>query len=96
MSQLLKDIDGVVAFLDDILIGDDTKEEHDTRLNRVLKVFQKHNVAINKKKTVLNTSTIEYLNYVISGDGIKPSPKKLTAILEAPTPKSVGEVQSFF
>ena len=95
MSQLLKDIDGVVAFLDDILIGGETKEEHDTRLNLVLKVFQKHNVAINKKKTVLNTSSIEYLGYVISGDGIKPSPKKLTAILEAPTPKSVGEVQSF-
>ena len=95
MSQLLKDIDGVVAFLDDILIGGETKEEHDNRLDRVLRVFQKHNVAINKKKTVLNTNSIEYLGYIISGVGIKPSPKKLAAILEAPTPKSVGEVQSF-
>ena len=89
------DIDGVVAFLDDILVDGETKEEHDKRPDRVLKVFQKHNVAINKKKTVLNTDSIEYLGYVISGNGIKPSPRKLAAILEAPTPRWVGEVQSF-
>ena len=51
ISQLLMNIDGVVAFLDDILIGGETKEEHNKRLNRALKVFQRHNVAINKKKT---------------------------------------------
>ena len=89
------DIDGVVAFLDDILIGGETKEEHDKRLNQVLKVFQRHNVAINKKKTVFNTSSIENLGYVISDDGIKPSPKKRAAIMEAPTPRSVSKVQSF-
>ena len=70
-------------------------EEHDKRLNRVLKVFQRHNVSINKKKTVLSTNSMEYLEYVISGDAIKPSPKQLAAILEVPTPKSVSEVQSF-
>ena len=95
ISQLLMNIDGVVAFLDDILVGGENKEEHDRRLNQVLKVFQMHNVAINKKKTVLNTSSIEYLGYVISGDGIKPSPRKLAAILDAPAPRSVAEVQSF-
>ena len=95
ISQVLMHIDGVIAFLDDIFIGGETQEEHDERLNRVLRELQKHNVAINKNKTVLNTSNLEYLGYVISGDGIRPSPKKVAAILEAPSPSSVGEVKSF-
>ena len=95
MSQMLADIEGVAVFLDDILVGGGSQEEHDQRLNRVLNEFKKHNVAINKKKTVLNSSSIEYLGYVISGNGIKPSPKKLAAVLEAPPPKSVGDVKSF-
>lgn len=89
------DIDGVIAFLDDILIGGETQKDHDKRLDRVLRELQKHNVAINKKKTVLNTDNIEYLGYVISGDGIKPSSKKLAGILEAPPPKSVSEIKPF-
>ena len=95
ISQILMHIDGVIAFLDDIFVGGETQKEHDERLNRVLRELQKHNVSINKSKTVLNTSKLEYLGYVISGDGIKPSPKKIAAILEAPSPKSVSEVKSF-
>ena len=94
MSQLLMNVEGVIAFLDDIFIGGETQEEHDERLNRVLRELQKNNVSINKK-SVINTDKLEYLGYVISGDGIRPSPQKLTAILEAPSPKSVSEVKSF-
>ena len=95
ISQLLAGIEGVSVYLDDILVSGDIKAEHDERLRQVLHILQEHNVQINKKKSVLNTSSIEYLGYHISGQGIKPSPRKLTAILEAPCPKSIAEVQSF-
>ena len=95
ISQLLSSIEGVAAYMDDIVVSGATKEEHDERLKQVLDVLQSHNVQINKKKTVLNMDTIEYLGYNISGEGIKPSPRKVEAIVDAPCPTSVAEVQSF-
>ena len=95
ISQMLVDIEGVEGYLDDIIVSGETQEIHDERLNKVLKRLQEHNVQINKKKSVLSTSCIDYLGYQISDEGIKPSPKKLEAILNAPAPTSVQELQSF-
>ena len=95
ISQILSNIEGVAAYMDDIVISGETKEEHDERLKKVLNVLQSHNVQINKSKTVLNMESIDYLGYCISGEGIKPSPQKVQAILDAPCPTSVAEVHSF-
>ncbi|XP_068234165.1 uncharacterized protein [Palaemon carinicauda] len=76
ISQILCNIDGVAAYMDDIVVSGENTDEHDERLKRVLKVLQLYNVQINKSKTVLNMECIEYLGYCISKEGIKPSPKK--------------------
>ena len=95
ISQLLSSIEGVAAYMDDIVVSGATKEEHDERLKKVLDLLQSHNVQINKSKTFLNMDNIEYLGFNISGQGIKPSPRKVQAILDAPCPTSVAEVHSF-
>nr|XP_045614303.1 uncharacterized protein K02A2.6-like [Procambarus clarkii]XP_045614304.1 uncharacterized protein K02A2.6-like [Procambarus clarkii]XP_045614305.1 uncharacterized protein K02A2.6-like [Procambarus clarkii]XP_045614306.1 uncharacterized protein K02A2.6-like [Procambarus clarkii]XP_045614307.1 uncharacterized protein K02A2.6-like [Procambarus clarkii]XP_045614308.1 uncharacterized protein K02A2.6-like [Procambarus clarkii]XP_045614309.1 uncharacterized protein K02A2.6-like [Procambarus clarki len=95
MSQLLVNIDGVVSFLDDIIVCGENEEEHDARLEKVLNLLQEHNVKINKGKTALKTSDIEYLGYHISGKGFTPSHKNVAAVVDAPAPTSVREVQSF-
>ena len=95
MVQLMTNIPGVAVFLDDILVSGSTEKEHDDRLIRVLKVLQKNNIKINKDKSDLKVGSIEYLGYHISGEGVKPSVKKVKAIVEAPAPTSVAEVKSF-
>ncbi|XP_064090688.1 uncharacterized protein K02A2.6-like [Macrobrachium nipponense] len=95
ISQLLANVEGVAAYLDDIIVSGATKKEHDHRLRKVLELLQAHNVQINKTNTVLETDSIEYLGYHISGEGVKPSSKGLKAILDCPCPTSVEEVQSF-
>lgn len=95
ISQLLTQIEGVAAYLDDIIICGGNKAEHDERLLKVLQVLQDHNVRINKGKSMLHVKSMEYLGYHVSGEGISPSPKKIKAILDAPAPTSVAEVQSF-
>lgn len=95
MSQLFDKMEGVAAYLDDIIVCGSSKEEHNERLIKVLQILQDHNVKINKNKSVLYAESLEYLGYHISGKGIKPSNKKLEAIVKAPTPTSVAEVHSF-
>ena len=95
ISQLLAKMEGVAAYLDDIIISGNTKAELDERVRKVLQILQCHNVQINKRKSVLNVESIEYLGYHISEEGIKPSSKKIKAILDAPCPISVAQVQSF-
>lgn len=73
--------------MDDIICNA-TEAEHDARLRQVLKILQEYIVVLNKSNSVLN------IWGEISGEGIKP-PKKSEAVVNLPSPKSIGEVQSF-
>lgn len=95
ISQLFTQMDGVAAYLDDIIICGKDKTEHDERLRKVLQILCDHNVKINKSKSVLYARSMDYLGYHISGEGIAPSPEKLRAIVEAPPPTSTAELHSF-
>ena len=35
------------------------------------------------------------MGYIISADGVKPNPKKLEAVIAAPTPTDVSQLRSF-
>lgn len=87
-------MEGVAAYLDDIIICGETKNEHDERLLKVLKILQELNVKINQSKSVLHVSSMDYLGYHISGEGVKPS-EKLKAIVAATAPTCTAELQSF-
>ena len=95
ITELLTGIEGVQVFIDDILVVGDTQEEHDKRLSMVLSRLQKRNVKLNKSKCEISAMEVPYLGYILSGDGIRPDPKKIKAILEAPTPNSVLSLKSF-
>ena len=95
ISQLLSPVEGVAVYFDDIIVSGSTQEEHDCRLKQVLDILQGSNLNINKLKSELNAKEIEYLGYLISGEGIKPSARKIKAIMDAPSPSSAAEVQSF-
>ena len=94
-TELLANVEGVQVFLDDIVVVGDTQEEHDNRLCEVLSILQKRNVKLNKSKCQIRAKEVPYLGYILSGEGIKPDPKKIQAILEAPTPTSVSSLKSF-
>ena len=95
ITELLANIEGVQVFLDDIVIVGDTQEEHDRRLCEVLNVLQKRNVKLNKSKCQIRVREVPYLGYILSGEGIRPDPKKIQSIMEAPIPNSVSALKSF-
>ena len=95
ISQLLSNIDGVIVYLDDILICSSSPSDQFNKVKTVLNKLQEVNVKLNLDKCIFNQTTIDFLGYVISEKGLYPSPTKVKAILEAAIPTDVHELQSF-
>jgi hypothetical protein len=92
--DLLGDIEGIRAYIDDILvIKKGTFEEHLQQLNEVLRRCQKANIKLNAEKCSFGLNEIDYLGYIVTPEGVKPNPKKIQAIQNIAPPTTVTEVR---
>jgi len=82
----------VVVHFDDILIYSKNLNEH---LDHLHSVLQSEQLYTNLKKCTFCMEKIVFLGYVITAQGIEMNEKKVKAIWDWPTPKSVSEVRSF-
>ena len=85
----------VYAYMDDVLVANDTEAEHLSTLEEVLARLEQYGVRLNKAKCKFMLPSVEYLGYHISGDGVRPTQEKLQAIVDAPAPKDVSQLKSF-
>lgn len=95
MEQLLSGIDGVLIYLDDILIHARTKEEHDRIMKLVVNILENHGVKLNMKKCRFGRRSVKFLGFQISGKGYNITEDRLASIRNFRTPISVAEVRSF-
>ncbi|XP_063374893.1 uncharacterized protein K02A2.6-like [Cydia amplana] len=95
MECVLAGMDGVLCMLDDVLVTGANREEHLTRLRAVLQRLQDAGLTLQKAKCDFFKDELEYLGYTINKHGLKKSPKKVDAIVNAPTPTNVASLQSF-
>lgn len=95
LEQLIKDIPGVLVYLDDILITGRNAQEHKSRLHEVLNRLQKAGFRLQTDKCKFHTTTVKYLGYVIDADGIKPDPSRIQPIKKMRAPQNAKELRSF-
>ncbi|KAI4899215.1 hypothetical protein NFI96_005200 [Prochilodus magdalenae] len=93
MSTLLKDHQGVVVVMNDILVYGENQETHDQNLRAVLRTVEKSGLKLNKDKCHFSKNEIRYFGHIISKDGIQPDMDKVTAITELPNPTNVTELR---
>lgn len=95
-TQTLKNCPGTVVFIDDILVFGSNQKEHDLNLQNVLKALSEKNFRLNFDKCIYSVSEVPFLGHIVSSNGdIKPDPRNIQAISEAPVPQSANEVQRF-
>ncbi|XP_062539175.1 uncharacterized protein K02A2.6-like [Armigeres subalbatus] len=95
MDEILADCEGIYWYLDDIGVEGSTIEEHDARLEKVLKRFEEKGVILNWEKCKIRVTDFEFLGYHINPQGIMPSDSKRNAILSFRQPQNESEVRSF-
>lgn len=95
MECLLSGIDGIIFLLDDILITGANKDQHKHRLYTVLQRLDDAGLTVQMSKCEFFKDEISYLGHVIDRYGIRKSLDKVKAILQAPKPTNVSQLQSF-
>lgn len=95
MVRIFNGIEGVLVFLDDILVFGKTKEKHDQRLDIVLRILEENEFCMNRGKCLFAVTELIFLGWHISGQGISPTADKVEAIKNFRKPETVEEVRSF-
>ena len=65
MSEMFHDIEGVEV-VDDLLIWDESEEQHDIRLTQVLERARDRNLKLNKSKCQIKKDAITYIGHLLS------------------------------
>jgi hypothetical protein len=85
----------VVIYLDDILIFSQTWDTHMQHVRQVLQILQEHKLQVKEKKSYFDQTSIPYLVFVVSSEGIQPDPACIQALKQWPLPSSAKELKIF-
>ncbi|MBW0560857.1 hypothetical protein O181_100572 [Austropuccinia psidii MF-1] len=85
----------VVVYLDVIIVFSSHEEEHVKHVASVLQRLRDNNMFAKASKCIFHASSVEYLGYVVSSDGLKMDSSKAEQILNWPQPKIIKALQSF-
>lgn len=89
------DAGNVLVYIDDVLIMSNSVDEGLKLLREVLQTLTKAGFSINLRKCSFLATEIEYLGRVVSAGQVRPSPRKVEALVNSPVPKNVKQVRQF-
>ena len=85
----------VVVYLDDIVIYSRVIEEHVTHLSKVLSRLREYELYVKREKCEFAQAEIMFLGHLIREGQVKMDPRKIQAIVEWTSPKSVLKKNRF-
>ena len=95
MDRILENLENVQAYIDDVLIWQETPEKLYKSMKKVLERLRQYNVKVNLEKCQWMVKEVKYLGHILTREGIKPNTDKIKAIIEAPEPQNVTQLKSF-
>ena len=84
-----------LVYLDDIIVFSKDIPTHLERLETLFSRLRQANLKLKPSKCHFLQSSVEFLGYIITQNGISTDPKKIEAVVNWPTPKNLREVRSF-
>ena len=72
-----------------------TIHQHDIILDKVLQRLREKGIKLKINKCSFYVDSVNYLGYIFDKDSVRPNTEKIRAIIDAPTPGNVKQVQSF-
>nr|GEV49615.1 reverse transcriptase domain-containing protein [Tanacetum cinerariifolium] len=84
----------IEVYVDDLVVKSYTEAEMLRDIDETFRTLRKINMKLNPKKCTFGVAEGVFLGYVVTPDGIKPSPDKTAAVLQLPSPRTIKEVQS--
>ena len=85
----------VIAYLDNIVIFLECKEDHNNHVCLVLQKLCKFNLYVKLSKYIFDAIEIEFLGLIMSFNGVTIDPRKVNIIAKWPEPQSFRDIQVF-
>ena len=85
----------IAAFIDDVIVGMETEEEHNEIVAEVIRRLEENDLYVKLEKCKWKVREVGFLGVVIGPDRIKMVKVKVKGVLEWPTPKCVKDIQKF-
>jgi len=98
MNKILRDLVNkgkVATFVDNVLVGTETKKRHDEIVEEVLRRLEENNLYIKLEKCIWKVRKIGFLEVIIEPNRIKMEKKKVDGVLSWPEPKNIKDVRKF-
>ena len=95
IESLLQGINGVVVYLDDILITGESGEAHLKALDEVLSRLDRAGLRVKRSKCAFMRPPVTFLGHKIDAEGLHTLPERVRVVEEAPAPKSVSGLKSY-
>lgn len=95
MESIVAGLEGVIVYLDDVMVFGSTEKEHDLRLAALLQRLKEFNLQLNTQKCQINVTSLEFLGHQLSEEGIRPTESRVQAIKQFRPPTTVAELRSF-
>ncbi len=70
----------VIVYIDDILIYSPNLAEHQQHVTQVLQSLRQHHLYLKLEKCEFHQSTVQFLGYVITPDGVQMDQGKVEAV----------------
>jgi len=95
MHSVLRNLNFVFVYIDDILIFSENEEEHQKHLEMVFQRLADNQLHLSVEKCVFCVSEIDFLGFNISSEGILPKESKVDAINEYQKPLDYSGLRRF-
>ena len=95
VESMLCDQPHAVCFFDNILVLSDNDSDHKKHLEDTKNKLRSYGLKLNPQKCEFQKKELEFLGYVISGEGIRIHPGKIEVIVKMSNPENVQELRRF-
>ena len=95
MDETLEGLDGILVYLDDILVASHSKQEHLILFRLIFERLQHSRLAINLAKCEFGKPELNFLGHKITKHGVSPLPEKVEPINRFKRPNTVKGLQEF-
>ncbi|KIH46294.1 hypothetical protein ANCDUO_23656 [Ancylostoma duodenale] len=95
MDPMICGLEGVAAYLDDMIVTGRTYKEHHRNLEALFGRIHEYGFRVRMEKCNFLMPQIRYPGCIIDKNGRHPDPEKIELIRQMPVPRNVAEVCSF-
>ena len=95
MEAIVKGVDGIIVYIDDLLVHLDTHKKQIDILEKLFQWLVQNSIKVNQDKAVFGNKNVSSLGFRLTEKGIIPGRDKLKAIRDVAPPSNVHEVRQF-